>query len=127
MARILVVDDDRNCAAFLRLFLSDEGHDVRSAVSGREAFDAAISLDPELLITDWLLKDGTDGLDLATRLQRDHQGMKVIFITGMPERDLRSKVAGLDVAHVFEKPLDMDRLIPMVNSLMGATANPRVR
>lgn len=122
MARILVVDDDRNCAAFLRLFLSDEGHEVQSAVSGREAAEAANSLKPELLITDWLLKDGTDGLDLVNRLRQDHEFMKVIFITGMPERDLRAKVAGLDVSHVFEKPLDMDRLIPVVNSTAGAPA-----
>jgi hypothetical protein len=40
----------------------------------------------------------------------------------MPERDLRAKVAGLDIAHVFEKPLDMDRLIPIVNSILEVPA-----
>lgn len=122
MARILVVDDDRNCAAFLRLFLTDEGHEVRSAISGKEAMQAALTFTPSLLITDWLLKDGTDGLALARNLRKEQANLRVIFITGMPERELRSKFEDLDDVQIFEKPLDLDRLLPLVNSLVGASA-----
>ena len=120
MARILVVDDDRNCAAFLRLFLTDEGHEVRSAVSGKDAMQAAGVMAPDLLITDWLLKDGTDGLGLARSLRKERPELSIIFITGMPERELQSEVNKLGQAHIFEKPLDLDRLLPMVTSLVGA-------
>ena len=123
MARILVVDDDRNCAAFLRLFLTDEGHEVRSAVTGKDALHAAATLAPDLLITDWLLKDGTDGLSLARTLRQDRHNLHVILITGMPERELRDKVHGMACTHIFEKPLDLDRLLPLVNGLVGSAAH----
>jgi two-component system OmpR family response regulator len=122
MAKILVVDDDRNCAAFLRLFLTDEGHEVRSAITGKDAVVAAAALWPNLLITDWLLKDGTDGLSLALHLRREQSELQIIFITGMPERELRPKIAALSDAHIFEKPLDLDRLLPLVNHIVGARA-----
>lgn len=123
MARILVVDDDRNCAAFLRLFLTDEGHEVRSAVSGKDAMQTTASFAPELLITDWLLKDGTDGLTIARSLKGMHAGMRVMFITGMPARDLRDQIRDFPDAQIFEKPLDLDRLLPLVNSML-APVNP---
>ncbi len=116
------MDDDRNCAAFLRLFLTDEGHEVRSAVSGKDALHAAAAMAPNLLITDWLLKDGTDGLALARSLCQERADLRIIFITGMPERELREKIHGLDDAHIFEKPLDLDRLLPLVNSLVGSAS-----
>lgn len=117
------MDDDRNCAAFLRLFLTDEGHEVRSAVSGKDALQAAAVLKPHLLITDWLLKDGTDGLALARGLRKDSADLRIIFITGMPERELQEKIRNLDDAHVFEKPLDLERLLPLVNSLVGSAGS----
>ena len=123
MARILVVDDDRNCAAFLRLFLTDEGHEVRSAVSGKDAMQAASVMAPDLLITDWLLKDGTDGLGLARSLRKERPELSIIFITGMPERELQSEVNKLGQAHIFEKPLDLDRLLPTVTNLVGAAGS----
>ena len=113
------MDDDRNCAAFLRLFLTDEGHEVRSAISGKDATAAAAALTPNLLITDWLLKDGTDGLNLARSLRKEQPDLRIIFITGMPERELRPKIQALGEAYIFEKPLDLDRLLPLVNSLVG--------
>jgi two-component system, NtrC family, nitrogen regulation response regulator NtrX len=116
------VDDDRNCAAFLRLFLTDEGHEVRSAVSGKDALQAAGVMAPDLLITDWLLKDGTDGLGLARNLRKDRPELSIIFITGMPERELQNEVNKLGHAHIFEKPLDLDRLLPMVTTLVGGGA-----
>jgi DNA-binding response OmpR family regulator len=122
MARILVVDDDRNCAAFLRLFLTDEGHEVRSAVSGRDALQAAAAMFPDLLITDWLLKDGTDGLSLARALRQERGDLGIVFITGMPRRELLDEVNQLGNAHIFEKPLDLDRLLPMVHELVGSPA-----
>lgn len=120
MARILVVDDDRNCAAFLRLFLTDEGHEVRSAVSGKDAMEAAAVLKPNLLITDWLLKDGTDGLALARSLRKENADLRIIFITGMPERELQAKTRNFGDALIFEKPLDLDRMLPMVNRLVSS-------
>ena len=119
------MDDDRNCAAFLRLFLSDEGHEVRSAVSGKDAMQSAQAFNPDLLITDWLLKDGTDGLALARTLLQERGDMRVIFITGMPERELRDKTHDVGGAHIFEKPLDLDRLLPLVNSIVGAGSAAR--
>lgn len=85
---------------------------------------AATAMAPDLLITDWLLKDGTDGLGLARNLRQVQPELSIIFITGMPERELRNEVTKLGQAHIFEKPLDLDRLLPLVTSLVGSASSP---
>jgi hypothetical protein len=62
---------------------------VRSAVSGRTRAGGG-GRKPNLLITDWLLKDGTDGLATAFNLHKS--ATCIIFITSMPAR-IRKKFA----------------------------------
>lgn len=115
MARILVVDDDPNCGAFLRVFLSDEGHEVRCACSGEEAVAAFHQFAPAVFIADWLLKDGTDGLSVARGFREHAPELRVIFISGLPESDVQEQARSVPGAVVFEKPIDLDRLLPAVN------------
>jgi len=120
MARILIVDDDPNCGEFLSLFLSDEGHDVRACLAGHEAVQVASTFAPELLLTDWCLNDGSDGLTLASVLRRQSPQLPVVFITGMPGAEFDAQLQSFPDALVLPKPLDLDRLLPVVNSLVAS-------
>jgi DNA-binding response OmpR family regulator len=122
MARILLVDDDPNCGAFLRLFLHEEGHEVRSAISSFEAYQVAADFMPDLLISDWLLKDGLDGHALALGLRRRWPDLPVIFISGVRSGDVHAEIAGISNVRVVEKPIDLARLLPMISECGPAFA-----
>ena len=64
MAKILVIDDEPIPCRMLHHFLTGEGHEVRTALDADEAVQVAHDFRPDLLISDWLLKDKT-GLDVA--------------------------------------------------------------
>lgn len=122
MARILLVDDDPNCGAFLKLFLQEEGHNVRAAVSSQDAFGVAVGFEPELLISDWLLKDGFDGHALARGLRLRWPELQVIFMSGVRSADVQGEIADIPHARVIEKPIDLVRLLPMIPSRDASVA-----
>lgn len=59
MAAVLIVEDEDSGRDALASFLSREGHRVISVPGGREAFDRGLSATPDVLVTDWMLKDPT--------------------------------------------------------------------
>jgi CheY-like chemotaxis protein len=67
--RVLVVDDEELYRVYLRRFLEPLGYEVETADNGVEAIERARRFAPHLLIVDWRLDDGMDGLEVIQRLQ----------------------------------------------------------
>ena len=63
MARILVVDDQRNMRATLAITLGEAGYDVDLAEDGDVACEKIASESYDLVLTD-LRMGGTDGMDV---------------------------------------------------------------
>jgi CheY-like chemotaxis protein len=106
--RILVVDDDPNARLALVELLGDEGYHVTSVADGQQARAKLDELDPHLILAaaDALLHpDDARLLDDA----RDREPAPHIMLMSpysiSPERD---------VAQVFNKPIDVDRLLAAI-------------
>ena len=100
--KVLVVDDELLSSSFLCLSLDDEGYSTRSASNAEEAINISSEFKPDILITDWMLKDGKDGIEIAHALVKDNPAIKIIFITGM-------------ASHVIiEKPVDLNQIIKIL-------------
>lgn len=80
---ILVVDDDAEVREIVAEFLIDAGHRVLQAGGGLEALRmlADDTEDVDLVITDVRMPD-ISGIELADRITRERQGLKVILISG---------------------------------------------
>ena len=61
MAKILVVDDQRNMRTTLAMMLRGAGHDVEEATDGDEACEKVVSEGYDLVLTD-LRMGATDGM-----------------------------------------------------------------
>jgi two-component system CheB/CheR fusion protein len=87
--RVLVVDDSQESADTLALLLRVSGHEVRVALDGRSALDAAATFVPEVVLLDIGLPD-LSGYEVATEM-RQLPGMakaRLIALTGYgQERD----------------------------------------
>jgi diguanylate cyclase (GGDEF)-like protein len=76
---ILAVDDDRSTLLVLEHLLRGLGHTVYTAQDGKTGLARAISLRPQIIISDWIMP-GLDGLALCKALRQTEEGQQMYFI-----------------------------------------------
>jgi two-component system copper resistance phosphate regulon response regulator CusR len=116
--RILVVEDERKVAAFVRQGLVEEGHAVEVAADGAAALDA-VAAGPayDLVVLDVMLPK-RDGLSVLKSLRALQVQTPVLLLTA---RDgVADKVAGLDAGadDYLAKPFAFDELLARVRALL---------
>ncbi len=80
MARLLIVDDERNIRSNLAAFFQSIGHDAQAAENGRAA-RAMIEAAPfDLVLTDFRMAE-MNGLELLARIKQRHPESLVILMT----------------------------------------------
>jgi CheY-like chemotaxis protein len=103
--RVLVVEDNRDAANSLRLFLQTQGHEVRVAHTGTAGAQEAAAWEPEAVISDIGLP-GLDGYGVAAAVRADPVvgGALLIGVSGYgsPDDIRRALEAGFD--HYLVKP-----------------------
>lgn len=124
MASVLIVEDENSLRETLARFLTREGHQVISAADGREAFDQGISSSPDILVTDWMLKNHVHGLHVSEALQAVNPALHTILITGFPSKDLLSESERCGVLQLLEKPFDLGELKQAVRKASAARRKP---
>jgi two-component system response regulator VicR len=84
VARILVVEDDRDLNNAYCIILRHEGHEVVEAFDGKEALEKLKNFDPELVLLD-LLMPVMGGLEFlqAWDHAKKRKGVKVLIFTNM--------------------------------------------
>ncbi len=114
---ILVVDDEPDILDLFRNFLADEGYSVLLA-SGVEEAMVIVDTEPvDLVITDLALR-GASGLELLQHLTLQHPDISTIMITGYASIETAVKAMSLGALEYMTKPLNMDRLLPMVRKAL---------
>lgn len=104
MARILIADDEPAYQSSLRLALQEWGHEVEAIGTAEAADDISESFIPDLLVTDGILDEGTEGPALRTSLNAINPSLKTILMTGSPAANRE----GYDA--VLEKPFALEEL-----------------
>jgi CheY-like chemotaxis protein len=81
---ILVVEDEESLRTILSLNLRQLGYEVLEATDGRAAMAVweAKGSQIDLLLTDMVMPQGGNGLDLAERFKRNKPRLKVIVSSG---------------------------------------------
>jgi two-component system OmpR family response regulator len=122
--RILVVDDERYLADLLGTALRYEGFAVAVAGTGRDALSLVRSFQPDLIVLDVMLPDGS-GLDTCRRLRADGSEAPVVFLTARDATE--DKIAGLTVGgdDYLTKPFSLDELIARIRAVLRRTARSR--
>jgi two-component system, OmpR family, response regulator len=114
--RILVVEDDRKVARFIRQGLEEEGHAVDVAPDGEEGAMLAHVNPYDVLVLDVQLPK-KNGLQLAAELRREGATVPILMLTA---RDTTEDVVrGLDSGadDYLTKPFAFDELLARVRAL----------
>ncbi|MBB4753363.1 PAS domain S-box-containing protein [Actinoplanes lobatus] len=82
---------------------------------------AAVLDDADLLIADIALRHSS-GPEVAVRLRRRHPGLRVLFMSGYSERDLRDRYQLDDSVRIVPKPFTAVELLAAVGDALAATA-----
>jgi len=95
MAKILVIDDDRSICESLELYLSEEGYQCQTALTGTDGLNKYVQVQPDLVILDIRLPD-IDGFTVLEEIREDDEDAKVIMITAFHDMDttIRAMKAG---------------------------------
>lgn len=118
---LLVVEDVPDILGLLNATLKFKGYKVVTATNGEEALAVINEKHPALVITD-ILMPKMDGFSLVHRLRLNPvtRDIPVIFLSATyiaPEDKEFALTIG--VTRFFEKPVDWDEFLPLINSLMN--------
>ena len=115
-ARIMVVEDDPDIAAFERTVLERAEFDVQIAASGAQALEMAASWLPEVVLLDVGLPD-ISGLDVLTSLSYTTDAF-ILMVSGMSSEEDILKGLGLGADDYITKPFSPSQLIARVQSFL---------
>lgn len=121
-AMILVVDDERPIRRYLRAALASQGYQVTEAVNGKEALNAAVSAQPDIIILDLGLPD-LDGVEVTRQLREWSKTPIIILTVRENEGD---KIAALDAGadDYLTKPFATGELLARLRVALRHIAEP---
>ena len=115
---ILLVDDDQDICASLSDVISDLGYQVDVAYDGPTALGLTEGRSYGLALLDYKLP-GMDGVELYCRLRRVRADTVGVLVTAFAADSTALAAAGAGIRHVLPKPVDFDRLIPLIEKVVG--------
>lgn len=86
--RVLVVEPDNWARHLLVDFFRAEGFEADGAADGDGALACAAEFDPHLLLSNYDLGAGLNGVDLALALRKINAALGLVFLSKQPEQDL---------------------------------------
>jgi len=122
--RVLVVEDEKKTASFIRKALQAEGHAVDVLNDGSEALTAVANTPFDVVVLD-IMVPGRDGLSVVRQMREKQIKTPVILLTARGE--LSEKVEGLNAGadDYLTKPFALDELIARVRALGRRNADAK--
>jgi signal transduction histidine kinase/ActR/RegA family two-component response regulator len=130
--RVLVIDDNADAAATLRMMLELQGHDARAVFSGPAALDTLAEFEADVVLLD-LGMPGMDGFEVAHRIRalRGGRDLLLVALTGWGQDEDRRRTAEAGFDEHLTKPVDAARLAALLANdaaainLPGASSSKR--
>ncbi|MHB9075011.1 MAG: winged helix-turn-helix domain-containing protein [Desulfobaccales bacterium] len=115
--RILVVEDEKKVAGFIKKGLEEEGYAIDVAVDGREGLLMALDGVHDLIILDINLPK-LDGLAVLQEFRKNHGNAPVLLLT--VRAAIEDKVLGLDTGadDYLTKPFSFQELLARIRALL---------
>lgn len=116
MKKILIIEDEKNIASFVKMELMYEGYEVECSYDGKEGLRLALENKFDLLILDLMLP-GLNGLEVCRRIRK----VKTIPIIMLTARDtVMDRVSGLQTGadDYMSKPFAIEELLARIEALL---------
>jgi DNA-binding response OmpR family regulator len=121
---ILIVEDEKKIAAFIKRGLEEEQYEVLTAADGEEGLRLALEKSFDLIVLDWMLPK-LDGLSVLKHLRENKNMTPVLMLTA--KDSVEDIVAGLDSGSddYLTKPFAFPELVARVRALVRRSEQDR--
>ena len=118
---VLIVEDDRNIAELLQMYLEKEGYAVTIADDGGKGLEKFRAIKPDLVLLD-VMMPVMDGWTLCRTLRAESQ-TPIIMLTAKGETD--DKVTGLKSGadDYITKPFEMKEVLARIEAVLRRTGS----
>ncbi len=120
MAKILVIDDEKDIADLIKLVLELGQHEVQVVTDPEQALESAVDFMPNLVLLD-LVMPNVDGYDLLKeiRAKKELKEVPVAFLTSKNKSvDFMVGLHMMKVDDYITKPFGKKDLLDRVNALL---------
>lgn len=115
--KVLVIEDEKKIASFVRKGLEAEGFIVDVCLEGTTGFALATSRPYDVLVLDIMLP-GRDGLSILTGLRERKQALPVILLTARNELNERLEGLNLGADDYLTKPFYIQELVARIHAVI---------
>ena len=114
--KVLIVEDDKNIADLMRLYLEKESMECQVSNDGLEGLEKFHQFQPDLVMLDIMLP-GMDGWTICRKI-RETSKVPIIMLTAKGE--LEDKVNGLELGadDYITKPFEMKEVLARVHAVL---------
>jgi len=126
---ILIIDDDRECGASLKEFLTSEGFLADHLTDPHKALDRLKEKPYQIVLLD-LRMTGLNGMELLTEIRKFDLEVCVIVITAYPSIESAIKTTRLNAFDYIRKPFKVSELLEVIWQAVkqqGIMADPEKR
>jgi CheY-like chemotaxis protein len=115
---VLVVDDEFGIAELIDAVLTDEGHRVLTAISGRQGLAMMAKERPDLVFLDYMMPV-MDGAEVLSAMAGDPSVAKVpvVLMSSMPETTVAERCSGYTA--FMRKPFKIAQVVTLTVKLLN--------
>ena len=124
MMRVLLIEDDAELRNSLRKSLEMEGCESEGAASAEEAIRLISDQPFDLIVTDYNLGAGSNGLFLLSCLKQNGWGGATILMSGYREQRIEDAAREQGVFAFLEKPFPMDLFLEVCAQAVRSGKKP---
>jgi signal transduction histidine kinase len=117
LQRILVVEDNDDLLDLTSTMLTQSGYQVRCARNGTEALRVLRSEEFDLVLSDIVMPNGINGIEVAREARRLNKRIKVLLASGYA-RDVLERYQAVDEFPIIDKPFRMLELAARLQSIL---------
>ena len=121
MSKILIIEDEKNIASFIKMELSYEGYEVDNCYDGKEGLTMALDNQYDLILLD-LMIPSLNGLEVCRRIRKS-KNIPIIMLTARDS--VMDKVSGFQMGadDYVIKPFAIEELLARIEALLRRYKN----
>jgi len=117
MQTILVIDDDDSLRDMIGLMLEQESFRVHLSANGRDGYEKALTLQPDLILVDLRLP-GMSGVEICRQLRTDKVPTPIIVLSALGDEIDKVLLLEMGADDYVVKPFGRRELIARIRALL---------
>lgn len=117
MAKILLVEDDKDLNKTVCSYLTRNGFEIVGCLNAYEAYDQMYGNNFDLIISDIMMPQ-IDGFEFASTVRSINQEIPILFMSARDDFASKQKGYRIGIDDYLVKPIDLDELLLKIGALL---------